>query len=168
MLITNTTFKLPKRRLYTWKSPADNSKNIVRNQIDYLLIRRRFRNAVKSVKTYPGADVSSDHNPVVANIKIKLKKVQRKKKTNALDTNELKNEKKKAVLKNQIQDKLKNILTKTIEDTDVNNKWKNIQEVIMTESKQHLKSERRKKKGWMTEEIMELMEKRRKYKNVNE
>ena len=34
------------------------------------MVRNRFRNSVKQVKTYPGADVDSDHNPVVCKIKI--------------------------------------------------------------------------------------------------
>lgn len=86
MVITNTTFKLCKRRLYTWTAPGDGiNGNIVRNQIDYILIRRRFRNSVKFVKTYPGADISSDHNPVVAVIRVKLKKVSKKKHKKNID-----------------------------------------------------------------------------------
>lgn len=29
-------FKLPQRRLYTWKSPADTKDNVIRDQIDYI------------------------------------------------------------------------------------------------------------------------------------
>jgi len=74
MVMINTWFRLPKRRLYTWKSPLDKSgPEPVRNQIDYVLISKRFRNIVKSIKTYPGADIGSDHNPVVANLALRLK-----------------------------------------------------------------------------------------------
>ena len=58
----NTFFELPVRQKYTWKSPGD----VTRNQIDYILIRNRFRNSIKKCKTYSGADINSDHNPVVA------------------------------------------------------------------------------------------------------
>ena len=44
------------------------------NQINYIMINTRFRNSVKQTKTYPGADIGSDHNPVVATVKINLKK----------------------------------------------------------------------------------------------
>lgn len=74
LVVANTWFKLPKRRLYTWISPQDKDTNIVRNQIDFILINKRFRNAVKSAKTYPSGDINSDHNPVVANIRIRLKR----------------------------------------------------------------------------------------------
>ena len=70
--VMNTWFKMPKRRLYTWTAPAEN----VRNQIDYIMINKRFRNAIKRVTTYPGADVGSDHNPVVGRFALRF---QRKK-----------------------------------------------------------------------------------------
>ena len=60
--------------LWTWKSPGDG----VRNQIDFITINARFRNSISQVKTYAGADCNSDHVPVVASIKVKLKKVKRK------------------------------------------------------------------------------------------
>ncbi|GFN84517.1 craniofacial development protein 2-like [Plakobranchus ocellatus] len=47
------------RRQWTWKSPEDKS----RNKIDYILIQKRFRNAVKTSKSLPGADYDSDHIP---------------------------------------------------------------------------------------------------------
>ena len=38
-----------------------------------LITRSTFRNAVRYVIGYPGADVHSDHNPLVAKLKIRLK-----------------------------------------------------------------------------------------------
>ena len=69
LMIANTFFNHPKRRLYTWSSPGD----LHRNQIDYIMMSTRHRNAVRQVKTFPGADIGSDHNPVVATIVLKLK-----------------------------------------------------------------------------------------------
>ena len=75
MMIANTYFQHPKRRLYiTWRSPGD----IYRNQIDFILINKRYRNAVKQARTYPGADVGSDDNPLMIKMNIKLKKTRRK------------------------------------------------------------------------------------------
>ena len=56
--------------LYTWKSPGD----IIPNQIDYIMINNRHKNSVMNVKTYPGADAASDHNPVMMKIRVKLKR----------------------------------------------------------------------------------------------
>ena len=74
-VITNTWFKHHARHLYTWKSPGDR----VRNQIDYVSINKRFRNSVTQVKTKPGANCGRgcNHVPVVAQMKVKVKKVKK-------------------------------------------------------------------------------------------
>ena len=54
-VITNTWFKQHPRRLYTWTSPGDRT----RNQIDYVTINQRFRNSVKSSEKYPGVDCAT-------------------------------------------------------------------------------------------------------------
>ena len=76
-IIMNTFFRHHPRYLYTWKSPGDRS----RNQIDYITVNRRFRNSISQVKTSPGADcgVGCDHTPLVAHIKLKLKKISKNK-----------------------------------------------------------------------------------------
>ena len=56
------------------------------------MINSRFKNGVRRVKTYPGADINSDHNPVVMKLKIKLKKVQTKKRQGQLSLDMLKEE----------------------------------------------------------------------------
>ena len=65
----------------TWKSPGNRS----RNQIDYILMSKRFKNALLSAKTYPGADCYSDQVPVAVKFKLKLKKTQSKTKNFKLD-----------------------------------------------------------------------------------
>ena len=74
LIITNTWFTQPNRRKYTWISPDGKT----RNQIGYIMINTRFRNSVKQSKTYPCADIDSDHNPVVATVKINLKRIKKK------------------------------------------------------------------------------------------
>ena len=69
LTIINTIFKQPERRLYTWKRPG----YVTRNQIDYIMISSRHTNNIKNCRTYPRADIGSDHNPVIANMKVKLK-----------------------------------------------------------------------------------------------
>ena len=48
LLIANMWFQQPVRKLYTWKSPGD----ISRNQIDYIMYKERFRN-YKTSKNLP-------------------------------------------------------------------------------------------------------------------
>lgn len=35
---------------------------MVKKQIEYIFIRNKYRNAIKTVKIYPGPDVNSNHN----------------------------------------------------------------------------------------------------------
>ena len=74
-VMCNTWFRHHPRNLCTWNSPGNRS----RNQIDYLTINRRFRNSITQVETYHGAECGSDHVPVVADVKVKLMKLKKKK-----------------------------------------------------------------------------------------
>ncbi|GFS06671.1 craniofacial development protein 2-like [Elysia marginata] len=74
LIIGNTCFEQQARRKWTWKQPGDNA----RNQIDFILVKERFRNALLSAKSYPGADCYSDHIPVTAKFRLKLKNVKRR------------------------------------------------------------------------------------------
>lgn len=89
LVITNTYFQLLPRRLYTWTSPRHKADHIIRNQIDYILVNKRFRNCVKSAKTYPGADIRSDHNPVVAELVLNLKKMPKRQANNIVNTRKI-------------------------------------------------------------------------------
>ena len=61
-------------RRWTWHSP--NGKH--HNQIDYILIKRRFQTSVNIAKTsFPGADIGSDHDLVMMTFKLHLKKVSK-------------------------------------------------------------------------------------------
>jgi hypothetical protein len=73
LIVTNTLFRKPKRRLNAWKAPGDQS----RSPLDHILVKHRFRNSVKDVQTLPGADIDSDHNLLVAKICTRLKKIIR-------------------------------------------------------------------------------------------
>ena len=86
LVVTNTFFQHPPRKLYTWKSPGD----VTRSQIDYVLISQRFKNSVKQAKACPGADINSDHNPVKVKVLIKLKRTRITSNAEQLDLDMLK------------------------------------------------------------------------------
>ena len=48
---------------------------MVLNQIDYILCSQRWRSPIQSAKTRPGADCGSDHELLIAKLRLKLKKV---------------------------------------------------------------------------------------------
>lgn len=53
----------------------ENAGDTGRYQIDYILVKNRFKNKVKSCKIYPGADCDSDHQLVSLKFCVKLKKI---------------------------------------------------------------------------------------------
>lgn len=53
--------------------------DIARYQIDYILVKNRFKNQVKFCKTYPSTDCESDHNLIIAKCELRYKKPQRSK-----------------------------------------------------------------------------------------
>ena len=77
LVVMHTMFKQHARRLYTCKS----LDKITRNQIDYILCTGRWKSSIKSVTTIPGADCGTDHNLLLAIVKIKLKQTKRNKTT---------------------------------------------------------------------------------------
>ena len=70
LVIANILLQQHKRRLYTW-TPPDNQ---YQNQIDYILCSQRWRSSIQSAKTRPGADCGSEHELLIAQFKLKLKK----------------------------------------------------------------------------------------------
>ena len=60
-----------RRRLYTWTSPDGQHQN----QYDYILCSQRWRSSIQSSKTRQGADCGSDHELLIAEFILKLKKV---------------------------------------------------------------------------------------------
>lgn len=75
--VLNMCSQLLFRRLYTLKLLLDKTSNVMRNQINYILVNKCFCNSITRVIAYPGANIDSDHNPVVANISLRLAKKRR-------------------------------------------------------------------------------------------
>lgn len=169
LVVTNTYFKLPPRRLYTWTSPAHTSNNIIRNQIDYILVNKRFRNSIYAVKTYPGADIGSDHNPIIAKLKTRLKIIKTRNKHIRLDRKKLHDPSIQEEIKQKLGRDMQRIGEELGEtDSDVNKFWKTVKEPILKITTEQITSrEKMKKSEWMNNEILQLMEDRRKVKNIN-
>ncbi|KAG1682425.1 Craniofacial development protein 2 [Nymphon striatum] len=166
MCIMNTWFSQPARKLYTWSSPGD----IYRNQIDYILIKTRFKTSIHKVRTYPGADCNSDHNPVVASIKIRLKKEKPKSdvKREVFDLSSLKVE----TVKRDFQIRLENKFS-ILESHDdnlgveesIDKAYEEIVKNVAETVKETLpKKEKPAKQPWMNDKILAMMKERRRLK----
>jgi endonuclease/exonuclease/phosphatase family metal-dependent hydrolase len=68
--ITNTMFKQSKSsRQWTWESPDQKTHN----KIDFIMISNKWKNCVNNSRSFPSADVGSDHQLVIANIRLRFK-----------------------------------------------------------------------------------------------
>lgn len=149
MIITNTMFQVLERRKYTWKAPGD----LRRFQIDYIIVKKRYRNQVTSIHSYPGSKIDSDHCLVKAkcNIRFKKRNIQRKKKW-AID--KLKEEGTKKIFHEE--------LAKKNEDREPTS-WETMKINIKETSDKVLgKQKYEPRKPWMTEKILDLIEERNK------
>ena len=167
LVLANTWFKKHPRLLWTWKSPGGRYKN----QIDYIAINKRYRNAVRDVRTYPGADCYSDHVPVVANISLKLKKVIKSRKEERRDLKQLiTNEHLKEAYRVEVENRygVLNSDEPLEEEVEMDREWRNIQISLTKTAKEMVpKQEKMRRQRWMTNEILDKMEERRAQKERN-
>lgn len=88
-IIGGTTFPHKNIHKLTWKSPDGRTIN----QIDHVIINKKWRRSLLDVKVYRGADVSSDHYMLFAKIKLKLMAVDfNKQRRRVYDINRLKSQ----------------------------------------------------------------------------
>ena len=66
LFVTNTGFRNRPRHKTTWISPDGCTKN----EIDYILIRSRFKSSALNCRAYPIADCGSDHNLVATRLRL--------------------------------------------------------------------------------------------------
>ena len=155
LFISNTWFQNHPRRRWTWSSPGDRT----RNQIDYILIQHRFRNAVKSSKSMPGADCDSDHIPVLCNLKLTLKKLKKPKIKTKLETSLLKRDE---ILKEKFTVAVKNKFAALENVCEAEERWHEFNKCIEMAMEENIPKQNKKQhKKWITTEILELMEQRR-------
>ena len=154
LVIANILSQQHKRRLYTWTSPDGQ----YRNQIDHILCSQRRRSSIQSAKTRPEGDCSSDHELLIAKFRLKLKKVGETTRPFRYDlsqipydyTVEVTNRVKGLDLADRIPEELR---------TKVHNI---VQEVVI---KTIPKKKKCKKAKWLSEEALQIAEKRREAKS---
>ena len=69
--VGNTYFKHKLIHKKTWWSPDV----IAENEINYICINQRLRSALRDVRVYRGADTGSEHQLLIATLKLKFKKI---------------------------------------------------------------------------------------------
>ena len=104
------------------------------------------------------AEIGSDHRLVMARVKLRLKKEMRQSTINSVDIEKLKD----TPVKKKYQEELQEKLTKIKEDTKVEEHWSNFRKAILQTAETILgKKTRNKQKEWVSEEVIQLCNKRR-------
>ena len=162
--ITNTWFKKSEEKLWTWKSPDDQT----RNQIDYILVPQKFRNTITDVSAISTADCDSDHNPLVAKFKLRLQKIKRPEKKPRIDWKSCE----EPNLKRTYQQKFLNEIASSNADNDerhttAEEDFNKIKQSLIKANEVLPVIKNQKHKSWMNPEILKMMEERRQQKDKN-
>ena len=169
LVVTNTFFKQHPRRVYAWQSPGD----MYRNQIDYIMIKQRYKNSIKNVQTYPGADVNSDHCLLVAKMKLRLKIPKKSTRKMQVDLNALKEEETRKAYAVEVKNRYNILRNEEMEqlpeESEIEQEWRCIKQSIKQAAEEVLPPRKNKKsKEWMTEEILDMMEERKRQNEKTE
>lgn len=161
MVLANTLGEHKASRRWTWHAPD----GIHHNQIDYILVQNRFRTGINRAKTrtFPGADVGSDHDLVIMNFRVRLKRLKKPKNARLkFDLERLKDPTICETFQATIGGKFAPLMTLEEDAEVLTNRFN----TIMTDTaKDVLGLHRRKNKPWVTKEILNLCDARRDLKN---
>ncbi|KAL1447481.1 hypothetical protein WDU94_000604, partial [Cyamophila willieti] len=135
----------------------------MRFQIDYILINDRFKNSIKNAKTYPGADVHTDHTLLAAEVITRLKHIKKKSTIKKWNTEKLRTSEAEQY-QSEIEEKLMNIAPQEC----VKEEWNTVKDTILESLEKNIgKKTAKTKKEWITQEMLDKMEERRKWKSDN-
>lgn len=146
-------------RLYTWKSPGDR----YRNQIDYIMVRSRWKSGIRKCSTYPGAECVSDHQLLVMQFKVRLKKIihQQKKVINIPKPVRKR-------FKEEMQTKLVDEKTRISSNQDPNEEWEALKNIIKETVEQLQRDDTsviQPKNHWITQRTLETIKERKRIKS---
>lgn len=154
LIITNTIFKQPKRRRYTWISPGERYKN----QIDYILINRNWRTTVMNAKTRPGIDSNTDHVLLVAKLRLKALKQQKRKGPTRYDLDKLSENNTREEFQLDIHNRFTALMQDwTANETYPDEIWNSMKSALAETAEAKLgKKTSRKPKSYISEEVLKL------------
>ncbi|KAK3871096.1 hypothetical protein Pcinc_023742 [Petrolisthes cinctipes] len=159
MMLANTLAEHKASRRWTWHAP-----NGQHNQINYILVQRRHRTGINRPKTrtFPGADVGSDHDRVMLNFRVRLRIVNKPKNTRLrFNLEKLKDPRISEVFQATVDGKFAPLLQL---DEDLEAITNNFNSVMTETANEVLGKSQRKSKPWVTDFILELCDKRRNQK----
>ena len=160
LVIADTLFQQHKRQLYTWTSPDGHYQNQI-DYIDYFLCSLRQRSSIQSAEIRPGADYGSDHKLLIKKFRLKLKKVGEPTRPFRYDKHQIPYN-----YTLEVTNRLKGLgLVDGVPEEIWTEVHKAVREVV---TKTIPKKEKCKKSKWLSEEDLQIAEKRREMKGKGE
>lgn len=134
-----------------------------------IIVKRKQLKSVLQSKTYPGADITTDHNLLSMKFRLQGRKQKRiVKKKQRFDICKLK----QSETLNLYQRKVKELINDIAEDeipTNIEENWRLMNNSILKAANETIgMTKNPPRKPWITEKIIELIEERRKYKNLED
>jgi len=154
MIISSTTFPHKAIHKATWKSPDGTTCN----QIDHILIQKRFRSCIKDIRSFRGADCDSDHFLVVAKFRLKIQshKSLVNKNSTKINLEMLKDEKVQQKYTKFVGEYVKNVQL-----NDMDEDWARFSKAVKEIAMEHVGKIKCSKKKWYNEECRQAVERRR-------
>ena len=157
LYVTNTKFQGVEKRKWTWKSPEGST----RNMIDLILVEKKYKHMITQCRSFPSADIESDHQLVLCNIRMKMT-LKRRKTTTGLtkhyDRSKLVGE--SDVIRKRVEES-----TPIDSNVDIDERTNKIT-MILREAAAGMEMEKRPRKPWISCETLMLIEERRETKKT--
>jgi hypothetical protein len=142
---------------YTWTSPDGK----MHNQIDHIMIDRRWHSSILDVRSFRGADCDIDHYSVVAKLGERLpvsKRMVKKMDMERINLKQLNEDEAKEQY--QVTNKNKFAALENLDDDgNINRAWNTIRENITISAKESISlCESKSHKPWFDEECLKLVD----------
>ena len=162
--VTNTFGPHKASRRWTWHSP-----NGSHHQIDYILVNKRFHTSVNINRTrsFPGADINSDHELVMMAFRLHLKKTKKQGQTRIkFDLEKLQDPHVAQAFKAQIGGKFAPLLVLDADCRDADTLIDTFNTAVVETANEVLGKKRPIKKPWVTQDLLKLCDKRSELKKL--
>ena len=149
-------------RNWTWHSPSGTA-----SKIDYILVNERHSAGINRAKTrtFSGADIGSDHDLVMMNFRIHLKKkLCEKSKRTKYNLERLKDPNVAEEFEARIGGKFAPLLTLETENMSIDEHVEAFNNAITTTADEVLGKARPTKRPWVTQEVLDMCDRRREMK----
>ena len=131
------------------------------NQIDHITCRQRWKSSIQSAKTRPGADCDSDHELLIAKCRLKVKKVGKTTRPFRYDLNQI-----HYYYTVEVTNRFKGL---DLIDRVPKELWAEVHDIVQEVVIKTIPKKNKCKKGkWLSEEVLQIAEKRREAKGKGE